>query len=182
MAQIIPDAAEICRFWFVEAGPQKWFAKDTAFDQVIATRFADVLQQEEACRGWCADGQDILSYILLCDQFPRNIFRGRAQAFAWDERARAAARTVLERGWDRDHEGVRRTFLYLPFMHSEDVADQDVSVRLFDALGNENGQDYARRHRDIVVRFGRFPHRNAALGRVSTAEEEAFLRQPGSSF
>jgi uncharacterized protein (DUF924 family) len=117
--------------------------------------------------------------VIVLDQFPRNMFRGAARAFAADALALQAARTIVERGWDRAFSPDERTFAYLPFEHSENLQDQEQSLRLFE--GNEN-LEWARKHYEIVRRFGRFPHRNAALGRASTPEEIAFLGQPGSSF
>ena len=128
------------------------------------------------------DPQGCLALIILLDQFSRNMFRGSAQAFAADEKALAHARTAVERGLDQQLPPFQRTFVYLPFEHSESLADQDRSVALFEALGDENTYDYAVRHRDIIVRFGRFPHRNVILGRESTPEELEFLKEPGSSF
>jgi uncharacterized protein (DUF924 family) len=120
---------------------------------------------------------------VLLDQVPRNLFRGQGRAFASDAAARAIAREAIDQGFDRNLPQPQRLFLYLPFEHSESLADQDESVRLIGALDeNPTWKDYAIRHRDVIARFGRFPHRNAALGRRNTAEETAFLATPGSSF
>ncbi|MEM9684258.1 MAG: DUF924 family protein, partial [Pseudomonadota bacterium] len=126
--------------------------------------------------------EDALALTILLDQFPRNIFRGSPQSFAYDAKALSVARQSLDLGHDGAVAPFQRTFFYLPFEHSEEMADQDRSVALFEALGDDNGLDYAVRHRDIVRQFGRFPHRNAVLGRKSTPEEVEFLKQPGSSF
>ncbi len=138
------------------------------------------------CADWALEAEPCLALILLLDQLPRNLFRGSAKAFATDAQAREAARAALARGFDRSLPASWRQFIYLPFEHSEDLADQDLSVKLATALARDpafaRALDYAERHRAIIARFGRFPHRNAALGRVSTAEEEAFLKEPGSSF
>ena len=118
----------------------------------------------------------------MLDQLPRNIHRGRPEAVAADEKARAVARRAIERGFDKELAKPRRLFLYLPFEHSESLADQDLALELISALGDEEQTYWARRHRDAIARFGRFPHRNAILGRDSTAEEMAFLNSPEPSF
>jgi uncharacterized protein (DUF924 family) len=165
-----------------------WFRKDEAFDAQILERFLDLWHS--ARRGEklveVEDAQGALALLLLLDQFPRNLFRGSAEAFATDAAAQALAKTVVERGWDQLLPPVARWFVYLPLEHSENLADQHQSLRCFHSLPDSPGRagviDYARRHYEIVARFGRFPHRNAALGRASTEEEIAFLQQPGSSF
>lgn len=182
----------VLSFWFgagwaaAEPGYRpEWFTANPALDAGIARTFADDVEHAMA-GGLAADLADrpegCLALALLLDQFPRNLFRGTAQAFAADARARTVARQALERGFDLTLPPVMRIFLYLPFEHSEDPADQQRSVVLFETLNNAEWLDYAIRHRDIIARFGRFPHRNAALGRPSTAEEIAFLKTPNSSF
>jgi len=178
-------------FWFGDgwqsAAPEprpEWFKPNPDFDGEIARLFGAEVERAMA-DGFSelAEGaHGSLALILLLDQFPRNLFRGTARAFATDGRALAVARQALERGFDAALPPVMRLFVYLPFEHSEDLADQERSVALFRALGNAEWLDYAVRHRDIVARFGRFPHRNAALGRPTTAEEAAFLKTPNSSF
>lgn len=189
-----PDAGLIGRvlsFWFgpgwQAAGPAprpEWFKPNPDFDGEIARLFGDHV--ERAMAGGLSElaegAHGSLALILLLDQFPRNLFRGTARAFAADGRALAVARRALERGFDETLPPVMRLFLYLPFEHSEDLADQERSVALIKALDNAEWLDYAVRHRDIIARFGRFPHRNAALGRPTTAEEAAFLKTPNSSF
>jgi uncharacterized protein (DUF924 family) len=128
---------------------------------------------------WKNESRGALALVILLDQFPRNLFRDTARAFEGDALARAAARSIVDRGWDRALSPDERTFVYLPFEHSESLDDQELSLRLFE--GNENFE-WARRHWDIIKRFGRFPHRNAMLGRASTPEEIAFLKTPGSGF
>ena len=123
-----------------------------------------------------------MALVILLDQFPRNLFRGQARAFAGDARALALAKRAVAAGLDEAMPRAHRLFLYMPFEHSEDLADQETCIERMTALGSAGYLDYARRHRDIIARFGRFPHRNAALGRDSTAEEIAFLKEPGSSF
>lgn len=130
---------------------------------------------------WQATPLASLALVIVLDQFPRNMFRGTPQAFASDPLALAAARTSIDRGFDRSFSKVERTFAYLPFQHAEDLASQRRSLALFQALDPAQ-LEYARRHYEIVARFGRFPHRNAVLGRESTSEETEFLKQPGSSF
>src|SRR6185503_6274143 len=151
------------------------------FDAEIRARFLPLY--ERAARGqlnaWLDDAESCLALVILLDQFPRNLFRGTARAFASDDRARACARTILEKGWDKSYSEDERTFAYLPFEHSEALEDQELSMRLFE--GNPN-IEWARKHWEIIRRFGRFPHRNAALGRASTPEEIAFLKEPGSNF
>ena len=137
-------------------------------------------QGELAARA--AEPRGALASCLVLDQLPRNLFRGTPRAFAYDPLARAIARRTVAAGLDRQLDAKARLFLYLPFEHSEEIADQREAVRLCEELGNAGWLDYARRHLVIIERFGRFPHRNAILGRVSTPEEVAFLREPGSSF
>lgn len=173
-------AADVVSFWR-EAGPQKWFAKDDGFDAAIRDRFLDT--HFAAARGDLADWQETaegtLALLILLDQFPRNLFRGSGHAFAADGLARAIAREALERGFDRAVEPKLRPFVYLPFEHSEDPSDQALSIQLFTAHREETGDAeslrWAIEHRDIIARFGRFPHRNAALGRTTTPEEQAYL-------
>lgn len=184
-----PRAAEVIGFWFREPGRDKrWFAKDAAFDEEIRARFLP--RHEEALRGdfasWKARDGDCLALILLLDQFPRNLFRGTARAFAGDAHALEAARHALASGYDRGMRPVERLFAYLPFEHSESPEDQRLSCRLMRPLADypetDDAYRYAVRHLEVIQRFGRFPHRNAALGRASTEEELAFLKQPGSGF
>jgi uncharacterized protein (DUF924 family) len=179
---IDPRAEEVLGFWFRGAEARKeWFVKDPAFDEDIRRRFRPLWDDAFAGRleTWQEQRADCLAYILVCDQFPRNLFRGEARAFATDERALAAARAAIGNGWDRELLEVERTFVYLPFEHSESLADQQRSLELF--TGHPN-HEWALKHWEIVRRFGRFPHRNEALGRESTAAEIEFLKQPGSSF
>ncbi|MHB8528131.1 MAG: DUF924 family protein [Caulobacteraceae bacterium] len=174
--------ATIVRFWR-EAGPRLWFAKDPAFDAEIRSRFETV--HHAAARGehedWAADPDGALALALLFDQFPRNIFRGSAHAFATDPLARFVARRSIEVGHDRAIEAGLRSFFYTAFMHSEDLADQDRGVVLFEDLEREGGGSakWAKGHRGIIARFGRFPHRNPELGRPTTPEEQAFLDAGG---
>ncbi len=193
----MPAAAEaVLDFWFgaptsAEFGHARkaWFAKDDAFDQTIRERFGALIEQ--ALRGeleaWADDARSALAQILLLDQFTRNAFRGTARAFAGDARALAAASRMVGARQDEALPPFMRAFVYLPFEHAEGLAMQDEAVRLFKRLvaGGDDPQkllDYAQRHRAMIERFGRFPHRNEILGRHSTAEEIAYLKQPGSGF
>jgi uncharacterized protein (DUF924 family) len=170
---------DVLAFWR-EAGPARWFRKDDVFDREFRDRF--VLAHEAALRGelddWRADAQGALALLILLDQFPRNAFRGRARMFESDEKARAIAQEAIDAGFDKDFEPDLRNFFYLPLMHSEDLADQDRAVQLARGLGGEPLR-YALMHRDIIEKFGRFPHRNDVLGRACTPEERKFLADGG---
>ncbi len=175
---------QVLRFWFEEATPAQWWKKDAAFDAVIAGRFA-LLHAAAArceCYGWRTTPQGRLAEILVLDQFSRNLFRDGRDAFATDALALALAQEAVAAGADAALPVEQRRFVYMPYMHSESLAIHDVAVRLFDQPGLEDNLKFEHLHRDIIVRFGRYPHRNALLGRVSTPDEEAFLEQPGSSF
>jgi len=185
------DPNNLLRFWFGETSGQQrreWFVKDPKFDEELRRRFG-TLHAKAAGReleGWRESPEPMLALVILLDQLSRNLYRGDARAFAQDAHALECASQALSRGDDLELLPVQRTFLYLPYEHSESLADQDRAVdlmRSLDAFEETRGMsDYAVRHRDIVRRFGRFPHRNAALGRDSTPEETEFLRQPGSGF
>ena len=168
--------SDIVSFWR-EAGPERWFNKNAAFDEEIRNRF---LASHEAAadgrlREWEASAEGALALLILLDQFPRNMFRGEARAFATDALARAITAGALVRGFDAQVPSDMRGFFYLPFEHSEDMADQERCVALYKAAGDADGLKWAELHADIIRRFGRFPHRNAVLGRTSTTEEQAFL-------
>lgn len=191
-------AEQILHFWFGTPGtaaatyPQRrklWFQKHDETDQEIRDRFLPFYQQAVAgeLAPWEAEPASCLALILLLDQFPRNLFRGTAQAFASDAQALAVANRAIDRQFDQALPPIQRLFVYLPFEHSETMPDQQRSVHLFGELVNANPElldvfDYANRHLAVIKRFGRFPHRNASLGRSSTPEEIEFLKQPGSSF
>ncbi len=177
-----PRAGGVLSFWFRGADKRReWFFKDPVFDDAIRAAFLPAWEDARAGRlaQWRETPRECLAYIVVCDQFPRNMFRGEARAFATDALALDAARHAVDLGWHRALLPVEQLFVYLPFEHSERLADQERSLELF--AGHDN-HDYAVRHWEIVKRFGRFPHRNVALGRTSTAEEIAFLEQPGSGF
>jgi uncharacterized protein (DUF924 family) len=201
-AAMNPDItpAAVLDFWFGPPPLQtraEWFRKSESFDARVRDRFA--LLVEQALAGtlpaeWHAGASGRLAQIVVLDQFTRNLFRGDARAFAGDARALALALAMVASGEHAALHPLQRWFVYLPLEHSEDIARQDDSVRLFSALASDapagselavalaNALDYAHRHRDVVLRFGRFPHRNAALARDSSAEEQAWLRLPGSGF
>jgi uncharacterized protein (DUF924 family) len=175
----LPTGRDVVDFWR-NAGPDRWFAKSDAFDAEFGGRF--LAAHEAAARGeldhWAHDAEGALALLVLLDQFPRNTWRGNARMLATDARALAVARDAIEAGLDlKVDEGLRR-FFYLPFMHSESLADQERSVELNAAL-DANTQRFAVLHRDIIARFGRFPHRNRLLGRISSAEEQRFLDDGG---
>jgi len=169
-------ALAVTRFWR-DAGPEAWFRKDDAFDADFRNRFLD-LHYAAARReldGWADTPEGSLALMILLDQFPRNCFRGTGHMFATDPLARHFAEKAVAAGHDMALEADLRAFVYLPFEHSEEMADQERSVALFSERAPASFTPYAVEHRDIIARFGRFPHRNAALGRETTAEEQAFL-------
>jgi uncharacterized protein (DUF924 family) len=188
-------AGEVLDFWFGEQGDrdygqfrEEWFRKDPAFDARVTQQFADLY--EEAAAGdlddWRDEAESCLALVIVLDQFPRNMFRGDGRTHAEDARALEASKSAVEHALDRELPAFQRMFLYMPFMHSENVEDQRRSVELFGLLAGEAGApdvvSYAVSHRDIVERFGRFPHRNEILGRETTPEEAEFLTTEGSSF
>lgn len=173
---MVVNAADVVSFW-KEAGPERWFNKNAAFDKEIRERFFDTYEAAAAGRlsDWEQSAQGALALLILLDQFPRNMFRGDARAFATDPLARAITAGAIIRGFDSQVPKELRSFFYLPFEHSEDLADQERCITLNKATGDADGLKWAEIHADIIRRFGRFPHRNAALGRTTTPEEQAFL-------
>jgi uncharacterized protein (DUF924 family) len=175
---VTPD--QVVAFWRA-AGPQKWFGKDADFDRAITARF--LTTHEAAAAGdlseWEATPEGALALLLLLDQLPRNMFRGSARAFATDALARAVADRAIARGFDDSAASGERQFFYLPFEHSESLADQERSLALWRRVGDGTVDRYAEIHADIIRRFGRFPHRNAILNRTTTPEEQAFLDAGG---
>lgn len=178
------DADAVLQFWFVELAPRDWWRKDPELDRRIASRFGALL--EAAARGALADWRTTprgrLAEIIVLDQFSRNIHRGSAGAFANDALALQLAEEAVAVGADLALPVEERRFVYMPYMHSESAAVHETALRLFATPGLEKNLEFERRHKAVIDRFGRFPHRNALLGRVSTAEEVEFLKQPGSSF
>jgi len=168
---------EVLDFWFEEGNSRRWFRSTPEFDREIRDRFENTWREAIANRlgGWEMTAEGALALVILLDQFPLNMFRGRAEGHSSEALARGVADRAIARGFDRDLDDDAKAFLYLPFMHSEDLPDQDRAIALFEAAGLEDNLRWARHHREIVRRFGRFPHRNPILGRDSTAEELAWL-------
>ncbi len=175
---------DVLEFWFEEVGPDRWFRKDERLDQTIRDRFLELYEMlaSAAAADALASPERALAAIVILDQFARNMFRGTARAFVTDPPARDIAAAAIAAGLDQALPRDRRVFFYLPFEHSERLADQERAVALISALGDAEQTRYAEAHRAVIARFGRFPHRNAALGRESTPEEIEFLALPGSSF
>lgn len=189
------EADRVLEFWFGrEDEPgygefrEAWFRKDQAFDDEVRERFGDLYEEAAsgALDGWRDDARSCLALVILLDQFPRNMFRGDPRTHATDGKALEISKYAVDRALDRELPAFKRQFLYMPFMHSEDLEDQRRSVELFEILagvpGSTDVTSYAVSHMEIVERFGRFPHRNEVLGRTTTPEEAEFLGQPGSSF
>lgn len=178
------QADDILHFWFHELTPAQHFAQDAALDSAMRTRFGTTLEAAKRCEldTWRTNAEGRLAEILVLDQFSRNIRRGSREAFAQDAQALTLAQEMVAAGHDAALPPAQRAFAYLPYMHSESPAIHARAMVLFDQPGLENNMKFEIHHRDIIARFGRYPHRNAVLGRASTAEEIAFLAQPGSSF
>jgi len=178
------DPAVVIDFWFETLKPGQWFRTSAKVDDTIRDRFAALHQAAARCETfhWRADPVGRLAEIIVLDQFSRNMYRGTARAFETDSLALALAQSAVALGEDLKLTTDQRAFLYMPYMHSESRLIHDDSVRLFSAPGLEKSLSSAVKHQAIIARFGRYPHRNAALGRASTPEEEAFLREPGSAF
>jgi uncharacterized protein (DUF924 family) len=188
-------AGEVLDFWFGRKGDPEygqfrdgWFRKDPDFDARVTKQFAGLYEEAAAGEldGWREDAESCLALVILLDQFPRNMFRGDGRTHAEDDRALGTSKYAVEHALDRELPAFQRMFLYMPFMHSENVEDQRRSVELFERLAGEEGApdvvSYAVGHRDIVEQFGRFPHRNEILGRETTPDEAVFLTKEGSSF
>lgn len=176
----MPETPErVLHFWR-SAGFDRWFTSDREFDRVFHDHFlgAHLAAARRELDGWLEGAEGCLALLILLDQFPRNAFRGSAHMYATDPLARFVARHMLERGFDREVDEDMRAFCYLPFEHSEDIADQRLSIELFDALGGAY-LDYARKHAEIIERFGRFPHRNRELGREMKPDEQQYLDDGG---
>lgn len=179
---MIASADEVLAFW-LDAGPGKWFKKDDAFDAAIVERFSKT--HAAAVRGelenWVDSADSAMSLILVLDQFSRNMFRDDPRAFAQDAYAMRVAHDAITKGFDQSFALPVRRFIYMPFMHSEDLADQERCIALCEAGGDEEGVKYGKIHADIIRRFGRFPHRNKVLGRATLPEEQTFLNAGGFS-
>lgn len=180
----MPEYHEVINFWFHEITPEHWFKKDDDFDALIKAKFDKSIAHAMAGRldSWADSDAGCLALIIVLDQFTRNVYRDTPRAFAGDEMALALSLRCKERGYLDHPDANWRHFMLMPMMHSEDIHIQDASLPLFKELTTDRTHEFAVKHRDIVARFGRFPHRNAILGRPSTEEEIEFLKQPGSSF
>ncbi len=180
------DARPILEFWFDEIEREQWWKKDDAFDAALGERFGDTHARAVAGKlaRWQETPEGALALTIVLDQFSRNLYRGSPEAFAADENARAVADWAIDRGFDAAlPTGDHRLFLYLPFMHHEDLDSQERCIALIDAgVEAENSGASARAHRDVIARFGRFPHRNAVLGRANTPEEEEYLKDPNAGW
>lgn len=178
------EHTDIFKFWFEEIDPKQWWQVDPDFDRLIEQRFGDIhaIASSAGLPDWRGAAQGRLAEIIVLDQFSRNIYRGSPGAFACDAQALELAAEAVELKLAQQLPPVQRAFLYMPFMHSEDAATHEQAMKLFGEPGLEPNLAFEIRHKAIIDRFGRYPHRNAILGRASTAEEEAFLKLPGSSF
>jgi uncharacterized protein (DUF924 family) len=175
---------EVIKFWFEEIEPASWWKKDADFDQLISQRFIGIYQQAARCElfAWRQHAQGWLAEIIVLDQFPRNMFRGTAQAFATDPMAVILSQEAVANEVDKELTAVQKSFLYMPLMHSESALIHETAVDLFSQPGLESNLEFELKHKVIIDRFGRYPHRNDILGRDSSEEEQAFLQGPESSF
>lgn len=175
---------QVLDFWFKEIEPKQWFVKDLEFDELLKQKFATVHKQ--AVLGelyeWRDSAKGRLAEVIILDQFSRNVYRDTPQSFAFDAQALTLAQEAIRQGYDKELTPLERSFLYMPFMHSESLKVHEVAVELFKANGIENNYEFELKHKVIIERFGRYPHRNDILGRTSTKEEIEFLKQPGSGF
>lgn len=178
------DYQEILTFWFEECQPTQWFKKDNDFDELIKKRFSEIHAQTAQGENstWRQTIQGRLAEIIILDQFSRNLFRNDARSFAYDGMALILTQEALKMGELDKLTSQQRAFLFMPLMHSESLVIHDEALKCFSEKGMESNLQFEREHRDVLVRFGRYPHRNSILGRPSTAEEIAFLKEPNSSF
>jgi len=178
------NCTDILEFWFDEISPSQWWEKDTAFDQLIAARFSKIHERAACCElfGWRQTAQGRLAEVIVLDQFSRNMFRGSARSFAHDPLALALAQEAISAGADDLLDSSRRPFLYMPLMHSESLVVHEAAIYLFTRKCSKDNLNFEIRHREIIQRFGRYPHRNEILGRESTADDIQFLEGPGSAF
>ncbi len=176
--------SDIIKFWFGEIEPESWWKKDAAFDQLIRERFLDIYRQAENCElfEWRQDALGWLGEIIVLDQFPRNMFRDTAEAFATDKLAVILVQEAVANQVDKELTPTQQSFLYMPLMHSESALIHETALELFSQPGLDFNLDFEKKHKAIIDRFGRYPHRNAVLGRQSTEEEIDFLAGPDSSF
>ena len=174
----------VISFWFEEIDGACWWAKDENFDNTISIRFGAIHTQASRCElfSWRSEPEGRLAEVLILDQFSRNIFRDQPESFAFDSLALALAQEAISNGADRSLPLAMRNFLYMPFMHSESIVVHESARKLFEANGDPQTMEFERRHREIIERFGRYPHRNSILGRQSTEQELEFLKQPESGF
>ncbi len=175
---------DVIIFWFEEIPPTQWWGKDDEFDQLIKRKFSDVHDRATKCElfNWRKEPKGRLAEIIVLDQFSRNMFRGTPRAFAQDQMALILAQEAISLGVDMQLGSKERRFIYLPFMHSESIVIHEAAEELYRQHGNPSALDFELKHKRIIERFGRYPHRNEVLGRISTDEEIEFLKQPGSSF
>lgn len=177
---------EVLKFWFEETQPQQWFQKNESFDKEISERFLVTydMAKKDLCAEWTKDANGALALCLVLDQFPRNMFRDTPKAFDTDGKALRVSKDALHRGFDMLLTPVKRKFLYMPFMHSENLEEQNRCVSLFEEMQEDEplSYDYALRHQEVIEKFGRFPHRNDILGRESSDEEKEYLSLPNSGF
>ena len=175
---------EILKFWFEELEPKQWWVKDLELDQLIIARFSEIHDRASRCElsGWRKDASGRLAEIIVLDQFSRNMFRGSPLSFAYDALALALSQEAISSGTDQRLTPVERNFIYMPFMHSESLQIHEDAVELFRSNGQQGNFDYELKHKAIIERFGRYPHRNKVMGRESTDDEIDFLQQTGSSF
>jgi uncharacterized protein (DUF924 family) len=176
--------SDVFSFWFEEIDQAKWWIKDDEFDRQLEGKFLTLHQQANRCEllQWRNTSKGSLAEIIVLDQFSRNIFRDTPQAFSSDALALALAQEAISQGKDQELTPEQRSFLYMPYMHSESLKIHDIAVELYKKNGIQNNLEFEIKHRDIIAKFGRYPHRNAILGRESTPEEIEFLKQPGSGF
>lgn len=178
------DANDVLNFWFEEVDPSRWWTKDSEFDETIGRRFMPLLARAKQCElvAWRASARGRLAEIIVLDQFSRNVFRDTVNAFAADPLALALAQEAISLDKHLELSAVERTFIFMPYMHSESLQIHDVALTLYKENGIQSNLDFEIKHRDIIQQFGRYPHRNEILKRKSTQAEIAFLMQPGSSF
>ncbi|MGF1722396.1 DUF924 domain-containing protein [Vibrio kyushuensis] len=175
---------DVLTFWFDELGPSKWWIKDNKVDELIRRRFSELHSSAIGCElfEWRESAKGRLAEIIVLDQFSRNMYRDTPESFASDPLALALAQEAVKLGQDSDLNATERSFLYMPYMHSESLKIHDVAVELYKSNGIEANLEFEIKHRDIIAKFGRYPHRNNILGRTSSKEEIEFLTQPNSSF